>query len=157
MLFPPVLYCLIILQEQEPIFRAKGGLAAVWQLGPYTLWHQKNLLCLQSLLCPSLVLQFPNLRLDSSFCFGMGFSFHLAVDVILPGDKSLPLDVNEVLNLCVILIIPVLISPLFVTKDVFAGVHDDSGQYPPVTVWPKLRSERPAAVVGIQCHPTGLC
>lgn len=81
------------------------------------LWHQKNLLCLQSLLCPSLVLQLPNLHLDSCFCFGMGFSFHLAVDVILPGEISLPLDVSEV------------ISPLFVTKDVFAGVHDDSRQY----------------------------
>lgn len=59
----------------------------------------------------------------------MGFSFHLAVDVILPGEISLPLDVSEVLNLCVNFIIPVLISPLFVTKDVFAGVHDDSRQY----------------------------
>lgn len=112
MLFPPVRYFLIILQEQEPIFRAKGGLAAVAGTIYRSCGIKKNLLCLQSLLCPSLVLQFPNLRLDSCFCFGMGFSSHLAVDVILPGDKSLPLDVNEVLNLCVILIIPVLISPL---------------------------------------------
>lgn len=54
------------------------------------------------------------------------------MNVVLSGDERLLLDVNELLNLCVILIISVLMSPLFVTEDVFAGVHDGSGECAPV-------------------------
>lgn len=85
------------------------------------------MLDLKSLPCLPLVLQFPNLRLDSCLRFGMGCSFKLAVDVILPGDETLLLDVNKLLDLGVILIIPVLMSLLLVTEDAFEGVHDGRG------------------------------
>lgn len=62
----------------------------------------------------------------------MGFSFILTVDVILPGDESFPLDVDKPLDFGIILIIPVLMFPLFVTKDGFAGIHDGSGENVPM-------------------------
>lgn len=91
-----------------------------------------KLLDLQNLLCPPQILQFPNLQLDSCLHFGMGCSFNLAADVILPGDKSLSLDVNKLLNFSVFLIMPVLIFPCFVTKDGFTGVYDGSRECLPV-------------------------
>ena len=62
----------------------------------------------------------------------MGFSFILAVDVILPGDEGFPLGVDKPLDFGIVLIKPVLMFPRFVTKDGFAGVHDGSREGVPM-------------------------
>ena len=91
-----------------------------------------KLLDLQSLSCPPLVLQLPDLMLDYSLRFSMGCSFCLAVDVILPGDEGLPLDVNETLDFGVILIEPVLMFTGLIAEGACTGVDGNRLQQVPV-------------------------
>lgn len=91
-----------------------------------------KLLVLQGLLFPPLVLQFPNKCLYGCLRFSMSYSFNLELNIVLPGNKNWPLDADELLALSVILVKPVLMSPLFVTEDAFTGVHDGSGKCAPM-------------------------
>lgn len=62
----------------------------------------------------------------------MNCSFCLAADVILPGNKGLPLDGKEPKDFRIILIKPVLMFTGLVTEGAFTGGHDSGLQQVPV-------------------------